>query len=130
MPLRLVLLADIGGEGLFLGVVDFLAAGFLAVAPHLDHVEADPDRLPVAALVSGREVADDAALDLPARGDHLDRLGHGEHAVGLDDQVTAEFGDALVVFRGGGRAEKQAGEKNEKEPAQAGHGRWHRPAPA
>ncbi len=53
----------------------------VAVAGHVDELEADLVHHAPLVLEGEREVAVDAALDLVAFGDHADRLGHGERAV-------------------------------------------------
>jgi hypothetical protein len=70
-----------------------------AVAHHLVHGERH--RHPVAEAVAdfGREVAQDAAADLPALGLHLDGLGDGDLAARGDADVAVEGRDPLHGLR-------------------------------
>jgi hypothetical protein len=91
----------------------------MPVARHRDHFEADHDVPPDPVAIAGGEVAPDAAFDLVARGDDVDRLDHVERPVGPDLHIADKAGDAFL--RPGGDSDEQC-QRGGDQPWQSSHG--------
>ena len=87
------------------------------------HVEIDLNPGAVLVGIAGRKVAQDAALDDLAFGDHGDGLGHLQIAIALDLHVADKARDAL-----GGAGRRQGGCQQKQDEAHAfEHGHGHAP---
>ncbi len=68
----------------------------LPVAPHRQHLERHRDLAPVAVPVVGREIAQDAALDLLALDLHVDGFEDGQLPLGADPDLAVEGQDPFL----------------------------------
>ena len=68
----------------------------IAVALHLQHVEADDHALAMAVGIDGREIAQDAMPDLAVLGIDSDRLAHVKRGIGIYRHVAEEADDLLL----------------------------------